>query len=159
MNKFLKKSLLIPVLSFLIVLSTIGIVKAWTVPVSQHSASPVALVDEDGQSIGTTNPIPVSSSPPSITTITDGAVDVAVGATAKQLSATSVPFNRCVFQAKEGNVDILVFGSSTVVPALATRTGIALLPFASLTVENGDLSSFYINSNSAGDGITYYCES
>lgn len=156
MKNLLKKSFLIPLFSFLIVLSTVGIVNAWTVPVSQHSASPTVLVDEDGNSVSSTNPLPIGST--AISTITDGRKVVTTAGTSVAVGTGA--FVSCTMQAEENNTGDIVIGGSGVVADLNTRVGILLTPSASYHFAlPSNLSIIYIDSEVNGDGITFSCQS
>lgn len=160
MKIFNNTRLLTLTFAFALLIAGFGYVKAFTVPVSLHSASPVALVDEDGLSISSSNPMATAPVAPTVTTITDGRKAVTTAGTAVAIEPTTVPFTTCTIQAEENNTGDIVIGGSGVIADLATREGILLTPSASkhYAVPN-DLALIFIDSEVNGDGVTFSCQS
>lgn len=133
---------------------------SFTVGVETSNASPVVLVDEDGKSINSTNPISVSIGAGGISSLTDGRAVVVTAGTAVKVSSSSLPFASCDVQAEENNTGDIVIGSSTVKADLANRQGILLTPATSFHfADGGDLENIYIDSEVNGDGVTFFCQS
>jgi len=90
----------------------------------------------------------------------DGSKDVTAAGTAEALSATEV---RCVWvtvQAKQGNANNVFVGASTV----ADGRGAELDALDSVTYPPVgksyfyDLSTIYVDAETNGDGVTFWCE-
>lgn len=148
------------IVASLLVLVGVKLVYAFDVGIEMSDAKPVVLVDDTGFSFNGLNPMPVSASvtPTPITTVSDGDQDVATAGTAVAIAGVATPCVRATVQAKEGNTDVIAIGGSTVVAALGTRTGTALVPLMAFTCEGCDLADYYIDSVINGDGVTYTCE-
>ena len=146
--------------AFIVLLVSATVVSAvsFTVPVSKHSASPVAIVDEDGTSFSNTNPMPTSGGVVT-STVTDGALDVVASGTPEPIVGASTPFITCTIPARQGNTDVIVLGGATVDATEATRTGLPLVPFQSATKRNGDLADYYVDVEVSGEGLTWQCDS
>lgn len=91
----------------------------------------------------------------------DGRKVVAAAGTREPLSATSVSVRSVTLQAETDNTGVVVFGgAATVVAALATRRGVALVAGASAQLTSDvdgvdDLSEVGLDVTVNGDGVTY----
>jgi hypothetical protein len=97
-------------------------------------------------------PLPVTVA--TITAIGDGRKVVATATTRVQL-ATSTAVKQVVITAETDNTGYVVVGGSTVVAALATRTGVPLNPGDSVALEIDNLADIWLDSIVSGDGVTY----
>ena len=88
------------------------------------------------------------------TTIGDGR-KVTVTAGTRLALAASTAIKQVVITAETDNTGYVVVGGSTVVAALATRTGVPLNPGDSVALEIDNLADIYLDSIVSGDGVTY----
>ena len=79
---------------------------------------------------------------------------VAASATAERL-ATATKCTSVTLTAETDNTGIVAVGSSAVVAALATRTGIPLSAGDSVTIPVVDLSDIWLDTTVSGDGVTF----
>lgn len=98
------------------------------------------------------NPLPVTLA--TVTGIADGRKVVTTATTRVQL-ATSTSCKQVIITAETDNTGYVVVGGSTVIAALATRTGTPLNPGDSVALEIDNLADVYLDSIVSGDGVTY----
>lgn len=85
----------------------------------------------------------------------DGLQLVASAGTAEALASSSTPCRKVIVQARPENTDVVVVGASTVVAAVGTRRGIALVAGASYTFNVKDVNLLYVDAVVTGEGVTY----
>ena len=88
------------------------------------------------------------------TAIGDGRKVVALAGTAEALGVSTV-IKSVTIQAELNNTGVIAAGSSTVVADEATRTGSALEPGDTITIDADDLAKVFIDSTVDGDGVTF----
>ena len=116
--------------------------------------------------VSTANPLPVGDGGGSLTvdgsvstysantTVTDGRKVVTTAGTRVALAA-STACKQVVITAETDNTGYVVVGGSTVVAALATRSGVPLNPGDSVALEIDNLSKVYLDSAVSTDGVTF----
>lgn len=108
----------------------------------------------DGTATDTSASSPLPVTVTTITAIGDGRKVVTTAGTRVTL-ASSTAIKQVVITAETDNTGYVVVGGSTVVAALATRTGIPLNPGDSVALEIDNLADVYLDSIVSGDGVTY----
>jgi len=96
-------------------------------------------------------PLPVTLA--TVTGISDSRKVVTTATTRVQLA--SLACKEVILTAETDNTGIVVVGGSTVVAALATRTGIPLSAGDSVSFAIDNTSDIYLDSTVSGDGVTY----
>lgn len=86
----------------------------------------------------------------------DGRKIIITAGMPERLSASSIQIDFVIIQAELDNAGTVVVGSSTVIAALATRRGVALLGGDSITFAVSDLFLIWLDVTSSGDGVTYF---
>lgn len=85
-----------------------------------------------------------------------GRAAVTTAGTAVALNATAQKARRVLVQYAEGSTGVIVVGGSTVVAAVATRNGFALMQEGDwVELEITDLTDVYIDSTVSGDAVTF----
>lgn len=84
-----------------------------------------------------------------------GRQTVATAGTAVQLSSTSSECRGVMIQAETDNTGTIVVGDSSVVAALATRKGVALVAGDREYFPIDNLTDLYIDTTVNTDGVTY----
>lgn len=97
------------------------------------------------------NPLPVTLA--TVTGIVDSRKVVATAGTRVQLA--SLACKEVILTAETDNTGIVVVGGSTVVAALATRTGVPLNAGDSVSFQIDNTSDIWLDSTVATDGVTY----
>lgn len=87
--------------------------------------------------------------------IGDGIKKVTTAGTSVQVSSSSIPCRKVLIQACPENTDVVVVGASTVVAALSTRRGFALVPGGQVVLAVTDVNKLYLDSVVSGEGISY----
>lgn len=95
------------------------------------------------------------SAPASTNLGASGRATVTAAGTAEQLTSTSTKCIWVTVTAELNNTGVICIGGSSVVAALATRTGTPLEAGDSAYVPIADLSYLYIDATVTGDGVTY----
>ena len=98
------------------------------------------------------SPLPVTLA--TVTGIADGRKVVTTATTRVQLAA-STSCKQVIITAETDNTGIIAVGGSTVVAALATRTGVPLNPGDSVALEIDNLADIWLDSTVSGDGVTF----
>ena len=88
------------------------------------------------------------------TGIADGRKTVTTAGTRVTL-ASSTACKQVIITAETDNTGYVVVGGSTVVAALATRSGTPLNPGDSIAIEISNLSNVYLDAVVSTDGVTY----
>lgn len=88
------------------------------------------------------------------TSISNFRAVVTTAGTAVPLFALSTPCKAIQITGLEGNVGIVVFGGSTVVADLATRSGTPLYQSQPATIYIDDGAKIYLDAVNDGDGIS-----
>jgi hypothetical protein len=97
------------------------------------------------------NPLPVTLA--TVTGISDSRKVVTTAGARVQLAALAS--KEVIITAETDNTGIIAVGGSTVVAALATRTGVPLAAGDSVTFAIDNTSDIYLDSTVSGDGVTY----
>jgi hypothetical protein len=97
------------------------------------------------------NPLPVTLA--TVTGISDSRKVVTTAGSRVQLA--SLACKEVILTAETDNTGIVVVGGSTVVAALATRTGVPLSAGDSFSFAIDNTSDIYLDSTVSGDGVTY----
>lgn len=120
---------------------------------------PVSLYDNNGSQITDFGGIGTASS------VGQGQGIVTTAGTPVRLSAVSVACRRVMITSDVGNGDldqneavVICVGSSSVIAATATRTGVPLLPTQRESFLINNLNLLYINSTHDGAKFQYYYE-
>lgn len=103
--------------------------------------------------VSSSNPLPVTSSTTNAS-VTDGRKVVTTAGTRVALAASTV-VKEVVITAETDNTGIVVVGGSTVVAALATRSGIPLNAGDSISFQITNLNAISLDSTVSTDGVTY----
>jgi hypothetical protein len=72
-----------------------------------------------------------------------------------QLNTTSTPCGKLTVTALESNAGEVVYGGTTVVAALGTRSGTPLVPGQSVDIPIDDLSKVWLDTLNSNDGVSY----
>lgn len=87
--------------------------------------------------------------------IENGRKTVTTAGTAEALESNDHIVAYVVITAETNNTGVITVGDSSVVAAVATRTGMPLSAGDSLTLHNIDLNNIFIDTTVNGDGVTY----
>lgn len=89
------------------------------------------------------------------TALTSGRKVVTTAGTAVQITGTPARISAITITAETDNTGVVVFGDSSVVAALATRTGTPLNAGDTATVPVDSFNDIWLDSTVNGDGVTY----
>lgn len=86
-------------------------------------------------------------------TLSQGGVTVASAAVATQIGAS--PCGQVIVQSASANTGVVCVGGSGVLAAAASRTGIALAPGGTLTLDCDSLGQVWVDSTVSGDKVHF----
>jgi hypothetical protein len=104
--------------------------------------------------ISASSPLPITEIA-SNTSLYNGSVTVSPVFTMKQLSATSVPINSVLIQAKSTNTGVISVGSSPVYATPPSLNGFELESGDILPLKVSNLNKIWIDSSVVSEGINY----